>query len=96
MDDQGRPASFLTRLGFLEFVAKGAFIVALGAFLRRREPEKYYPRPPGARPEEQFLSLCLRCDICKEVCPWDVIRYIPVSESIINAGTPVLSGSCRY
>lgn len=96
MGEEDRPGSSLTRRGFLEFVGKGAFVVGLGGFLEYREPDRYYPRPPGARKEEEFLSLCLRCDLCREACPWDVIRPVTIKESLINAGTPILSGSCRY
>jgi ferredoxin-type protein NapG len=96
MGDQDQSNSFLSRRAFLEWVGKGAIVVALGGFLRYRERDDYYPRPPGARAEEEFLSLCLRCDLCREACPWGVIVPVTLSESIIGAGTPVLKGHCRY
>ena len=96
MNDPNKRNSLLDRRGFLEFVGKAAFVVALGGILRLWEKDEYIPRPPGARQEDEFLSLCLRCDLCREACPWDVIVPIPITESIINAGTPVLQGSCRY
>lgn len=96
MSDQVGFESLLSRRGFLEFVGKGAIVIVLGGLLRFQERGEYYPRPPGARQEEVFLSLCLRCDLCREACPWDVISPVPITESIINAGTPVLRGSCRY
>ena len=76
-------------------VGKGAAVVALGGLISRVEPELIYTRPPGAMPEEEFLSLCLRCDICRKACPYGVIRPLLLTESIIAAGTPVLSGHCR-
>jgi len=96
MGDLDKPNSHLTRRAFVELLGKGAFVVALGGILRLWEGDEYIPRPPGARPEEEFLSLCLRCDLCREACPWDIIAPIPISESLINAGTPSLHGSCRY
>ena len=40
-------------------------------------PEKTtYFRPPGARPEEEFLTLCERCDCCVESCPHDVLTSL--------------------
>jgi ferredoxin-type protein NapG len=30
-------------------------------------------RPPGARPEEEFLRTCLRCGRCADACPADAI-----------------------
>ena len=34
-------------------------------------------RPPGALPEEQFLSQCSRCAKCVEVCPAQCIKLDP-------------------
>jgi ferredoxin-type protein NapG len=96
MVDRDRPDSHLTRRAFVELLGKGAIVVVLGEILRLWEGGEYIPRPPGARPEDEFLSLCLRCDLCREACPWDIIVPIPIAESLINAGTPVLRGSCRY
>lgn len=96
MGNQDRPHPHLTRRAFVLLLCKGAFVVALGGILRLWEGDEYIPRPPGARPEEEFLSLCLRCDLCRKACPWGIIVPIPLKESMINAGTPVLSGSCRY
>jgi ferredoxin-type protein NapG len=43
-------------------------------------------RPPGALPEEDFLSACTRCDACFDACPVDAI--VPVPDGRIDAGTP--------
>lgn len=43
-------------------------------------------RPPGALPEEDFLSACTRCDACFDACPVDAI--VPVPEGRMDAGTP--------
>lgn len=88
--------AFVTRRKFLELAGAATSVVLLGGALHLLEGDKYYPRPPGARKEEEFLSLCQRCDLCREACPWDVIAPVPFSKSFINAGTPVLAGHCRY
>jgi MauM/NapG family ferredoxin protein len=46
-------------------------------------------RPPGARDEQTFAALCIRCDRCVAVCPYRTLKpagwaYGP------EAGTPVL------
>jgi MauM/NapG family ferredoxin protein len=60
----------------------------LAAWIRRRAAPAPL-RPPGARPEPLFAALCIRCDRCVEVCPYDALRpagwaYGP------DAGTPLL------
>ena len=30
-------------------------------------------RPPGAKPEAEFLSLCIKCDRCVASCPYQSI-----------------------
>ena len=55
-------------------------------------------RPPGALPEDEFLSTCERCHKCVEVCPDDVIGLLgPAAGPAEN--TPVLepdSAPCRW
>jgi ferredoxin-type protein NapG len=31
-------------------------------------------RPPGALPEDEFLSSCLKCGMCVEACPYDALE----------------------
>jgi len=47
-------------------------------------------RPPGARPEPEFLAACLRCGQCVEACPFETLRLaVGVGAGIAN-GTPYL------
>ncbi len=94
---RGRLDLLLTRRTFLGFVGNGAVAVALGGFLRFLGRDDKFLRPPGALPEEQFLSLCTRCLKCVEVCPWwGYITPVLLSESVISAGTPKLRYSCPH
>ena len=86
--------SFLTRRAFVGLVGEGALVIALGGLLRFMEPKDNFIRPPGAVPEEEFLSLCIRCDRCREACPYGLISPVPITESVISAGTPRLRGYC--
>ena len=54
----------------------------------RVAPRRYF-RPPGARPEAEFLALCTRCGDCAGVCPVHAIRTAPPSAGLA-AGTPLL------
>lgn len=46
-------------------------------------------RPPGARPEAEFSALCIRCNRCVEVCPYETL--VPAGwNHFVDAGTPVV------
>lgn len=47
-------------------------------------------RPPGARPEEDFLARCIRCHKCGENCPNDAIRFVGPEGPPEARGTPYL------
>lgn len=45
------------------------------------EKSEYQFRPPGALPEDDFLSRCIHCFLCQDVCPPGCIQMKPDSES---------------
>jgi ferredoxin len=49
----------------------GGLLSHLGLFRKR---SSHLLRPPGARPEADFLSQCVRCGQCLEVCPQDALQ----------------------
>lgn len=49
-------------------------------------------RPPGVVSEDQFLSLCIRCNRCADECPTRGIK--PDNSSIFAIGAPTLQGYC--
>jgi len=49
-------------------------------------------RPPGALPEKDFLSACIRCSRCQLACDYGAIRYFKESEGK-NYQTPYIDAS---
>lgn len=47
-------------------------------------------RPPGALPEDDFLSTCIRCQRCADACPNRCIKATPESSGPGSAGTPYI------
>ena len=46
-------------------------------------------RPPGARPEDEFVDRCIKCGQCAQVCPYDSIEMTTLTWGR-KAGTPVI------
>lgn len=47
-------------------------------------------RPPGACPEDEFVSRCIRCHKCGENCPNDTIRFVGPDGPASARGTPFI------
>ncbi|MDR0882828.1 MAG: 4Fe-4S binding protein [Candidatus Adiutrix sp.] len=53
-------------------------------------PLKRLVRPPGARPEDQFLLLCLRCGACYKVCPTNGLAPAGLAGGLAGLFSPFL------
>jgi len=49
-----------------------------------------YLRPPGALKEADFLTHCIRCGQCGEICPNRCINFFRLENGIISLGTPYI------
>lgn len=52
-----------------------------------RKVEAKALRPPGALPEDDFLSACVRCGLCVRACPYDTLRLATLAQEA-PVGTP--------
>lgn len=71
-------------------MACGVGMLGLGLGLYARHATARPPaaiRPPGALPEEQFSSACIRCGMCVRDCPYDIL-HLAKPEEPLATGTP--------
>lgn len=54
------------------------------------QPSLRYLRPPGALPEEDFVSACIHCGQCGEVCPNRCINYFGMENGLDSVDTPYI------
>ena len=79
----------------------GLAIAAAGAFAGRAVGKvnkirgKRLLRPPGAVDEEAFVSRCIRCFQCGEVCPNGCIQFHDMDAGLGMVGTPFIHARTR-
>lgn len=74
-------------LALAGFATSGGLLSALGLKLKEESPALL--RPPGARPESDFLAACIRCGQCVEGCPYGTLHLCDVAD-LVAIGTPFL------
>jgi ferredoxin len=47
-------------------------------------------RPPGARPEREFLQRCMQCGICMKACPTNAIQPTFLEAGVEGIWTPMI------
>ncbi len=94
------PLLSLSRRGFLASLVAGLAAPAAALALPR---ESLLPadliRPPGSRPEKEFLSRCVRCGECMKVCLTNGLHPAGLEAGIEGAWTPrfdMRQGFCEY
>lgn len=79
--------TFLQALGLLT-LALGTTLPVNAAPSAKRTLR--YLRPPGTGPEESFLTQCIRCGQCGQICPNQAIRYFGMENGIHSLDTPFI------
>jgi ferredoxin-type protein NapG len=72
--------------------ALAAGLLATVGFVRgrsqaRRPADEHALRPPGAVAEDRFGAACVRCGLCVQACPFDVLQ-LAGEAGPVEAGTP--------
>ena len=95
------PAPFEpSRRLFIASLATGVAlpVVARGSGVANRLPSDLI-RPPGARPEHEFLDVCVRCAECMKVCTTNALQPVLFEAGMAGAFSPRLvarMGYCEY
>ncbi len=74
----------------------GAFSM-VGLFAGLSGPSRLYVRPPRSMDEPDFVTKCIRCGVCVEVCPTRTLRQLDLTRNVKAIATPVLDtdhGGC--
>ena len=87
------PETNLSRRQFLTATISGAVVIPM-LRVSGSEGSNWNPavvRPPGALPENEFLSRCIKCGQCMRICPANVIHPAGLGAGIEGLWTPTLN-----
>lgn len=82
----------MKRRGFIRVLGTGAVSVIVPGSTRAavNRPRLRYLRPPGALAEDEFLSRCIHCGQCGEICPNRTIKYFGFQNGTDSVDTPYI------
>ena len=92
----------LSKRATLAGLAGGAAALLTFRLAPEAQGRTYNPkliRPPGARPEPEFLDRCIQCGMCMKVCPPNGLHPAGLEAGLEGLWTPVLVpriGYCEY
>ena len=101
---QWKPASWKTydpnRRTFLSATVVAITSVALFSVnWIKKTAKNFLLRPPGVNNEMDFLSKCIRCGVCLQVCPTQGLQADFTQSGVEGMWTPILiprNGFCQY
>lgn len=83
--------SQLKRRDFLQATLKGAALCVTGGFFvklaQSSSGDSFALRPPGAKDSKRFFSLCVRCGLCVDACPYNTLKLANLFDPA-PVGTP--------
>lgn len=88
----------INRARFLRAFLMGAvlpFFLPLLERLPQGSRFRRFLRPPGAKPEKEFLASCIGCGQCANVCPNKCISLFGLEAGIENLATPKISARAQ-
>lgn len=98
----GQETVDLTRRGLLGAAGSGLAALLFFKITPAARGRTYNPalvRPPGARPEDDFLARCIACGACMKICPTGGLQPAVTEAGLAGLWTPVLDfhlGYCEY
>lgn len=98
MSQNKEASSNTNRVGFFRALLTGAVlpfaVLFLGKLPGTRRLRRYL-RPPGAQQEEAFLSACIRCGQCANVCPNQCITLAGLETGLAGLAAPVITARAQ-
>jgi MauM/NapG family ferredoxin protein len=96
---ESKPVSLERRKWIFSTVLGCSVVPLFRASVAAMRPSEKLIRPPGALPEEQFLSQCVKCGECMKVCPTNALQPALNQAGPEGLWTPVVVpriGYCEY
>lgn len=89
---QGEPAQAPVALpGRRAVLAAGIAGAGLALIGPLATPAAAVLRPPGARPEDAFLAMCVRCGACQTACPTNTLQALWLSAGPLGLFSPTIT-----